>query len=269
MKNKEGIILIFVLWILTTFSLMGLGLAFRVRIENKLSKYFAAEYENLYLAKSKLNQVMNEIIQDNNNYDSFEEEWAINTLVDTEEGGSLKMTVEDEDGKLNINTATSEWLSNFLLISETVKDQIIENRPFLVVEEMLYIEGVEDYFYSTKEKKGFLDLLSTQNDGKMNVNTIRKEVLYSMPGISISCADAILSLRENETIDDIEIFKDVAGISRNEFQILNQILKTTSDFYTVKIQIDNRKNKINKSYRITLKKDLENKTVGIVRWLEQ
>ena len=94
--------------ILVTFSLLGLGLSFRARIENRLSQYFAAEAENLYLAKAKLNQVMVKIAQDDNDYDNFREEWARGLSVELEGDGYLKMTIEDEDGKLDINTASSQ-----------------------------------------------------------------------------------------------------------------------------------------------------------------
>jgi type II secretory pathway component PulK len=268
-KNKKGIILIFVLMTLATFSLLGIGLAFRSRVENRLSQYFAAEYENLYLAKSKLNQVMAEIAQDDNDYDGFDEEWAIRQSFNLEGGGSFKMVVEDEDGKLDINTATSEWISNLFVVSEHLKDQIIKNRPFLVEEEMFYLEDFDDNFSSVEEKLGILNLVTTQSHDKININTVREEVLYSMPGLSRSVADTLLSLRKTQPIDNLEVLKEVAGISVSEYQTLNKVLKTTSTFYTVKIQIDDEKNKIDKSFRVVLKKDPETKAVKIVRWLEQ
>ncbi len=261
--------MIFVLMTLTTFSLLGLGLSFRARIENRLSQYFTAEYENLYLAKSRLNRIMIKIAQDNNNYDSFGEDWAKKESIDFEEEGSLKIVTEDEDGKLDINTVTNEWLNNLFFTSKTLIDRIVKNRPFLVEEEMFYLIDSDEKFFSAKEKSSLLKLVTTQNHDKMNINTIREEVLYSMPGLSRSTADAILSLRRNEAINNLEVLKNVAGVTIDEYQTLNKILKTTSNFYTVRIQIDDRKNRMNKSFRITLKKDLEAKTVKVIRWLEQ
>lgn len=255
--------------ILTTFSLLGLGLSFRARIENRLSQYFAAGCEDFYLAETKLNQVMIKIAQDDNDYDNFNEEWALKLSFDLEEDGFLKMTVEDEDGKLNINTASSQWLGNLLFFSEALKEQIIKNRPFLVEEEIFSLTGFDENLFFTRAKSSILNLVTTQNHDKINVNTVREEVFYSMPGLSRTAADTILSLRRNEAIDNIETLKEIAGITISEYQILKRILKTTSDFYTVRIQIDDRKNKINKSFRITLKKDSDAKTVKIVRWLEQ
>ena len=269
MKNKKGIILIFVLMILVTFSLLGLGLSFRARIENRLSQYFAAEAEDLYLAKTKLNQVMVKIAQDDNDYDNFREEWARGLSVELEKDGCLKMTIEDEDGKLDINTASSQWLDDLLFFSQHLKEQVVKNRPFLVEEEIFYLPGFDEDLFLGGGKSGILNLVTTQNHDKININTAREQVFYSIPGLSRTVVDTILSLRRNEAIDNIETLKEVAGITVNEYQILKRVLKTTSDFYTVRIQIDDKRNKIKKSFRITLQKDLDTKTVKIVRWLEQ
>ncbi len=269
MKNKKGIILIFVLMILVTFSLLGLGLSFRARIENRLSQYFAAEAEDFYLAKAKLNQVMVKIAQDDNDYDNFREEWARGLSVELEGDGCLKMTIEDEDGKLDINTASSQWLDDLLFFSQYLKEQIVKNRPFLVEEEIFYLPGFDEDLFLGGGKSGILNLVTTQNHDKININTAREQVFYSIPGLSRTIVDTILSLRRNEAIDNIETLKEVAGITVNEYQILKRVLKTTSDFYTVRIQIDDKRDKIKKSFRITLQKDLDTKTVKIVRWLEQ
>ncbi|MFH1857127.1 MAG: helix-hairpin-helix domain-containing protein [Candidatus Omnitrophota bacterium] len=267
-KRQEGIILIFVLMVLTTFSLLGMGLAYRVRIENKLAGYFAANEEIVYLAKSKLNRIMPLIARDSNDYDSFEEDWSLREEVDLDGGGSLKILVEDEDGKLDINNVTEAWLSNIDFVSQSLRDEILEKRPFFVKEEMLSLENIKNRNLVLDEPD-ILDLVTVQKHDKININTIREAVLKSVPGLSESAVDAILSLRRNQPIEDMETLKDTGGISLNELQILNKFLKTTSSFYTVKIRIEDGKNKIAKSFRVVLKKDVEAKSVEIIRWLEQ
>ena len=269
MRNKKGIVLIFVLVTLATLSLLGLGLSFRARIDNKISRYFASEYKMINLAQSKLNQIMFEIIQDDNNYDSFEEDWAKGASYELEGDVSFRMTVEDEDGKLDINAASKEWLSSLFIGLEYLIDEIIKNKPFLIEEEILSLEAAEDSNFLKEDKYKIFNLVTTQNHDKINVNTIREEIIRTLPGLSSSAAETILSLRETQPIENLEVLKDLEGLTANELQSLNSILKMTSSFYTVRMLIDDKKNRIKKSFRITLKKDPENKTIRIVRWLEQ
>lgn len=266
--NKKGIILIFVLMVLATFSLLALGLAFRARIENRLSQYFAAECENFYLADAKLNQVMFLIAQDENKYDNFDEDWANGENIELPDGGTLKMMVEDEDGKLDINTATTAWLGNLTVMAPLLRDEIIKNRPFFVIEELFALEGVEKDMFYIDEGTSLLEFVTVHKHDKININTIREEVLRAMPGLSGSAIDAVLSLRSSQPIDNLEILQDIPGISLDEYQTMLKVLSTSSGFYTVRIQIDDKKNKMKKSFRVTLKKDLNGKSTEIIRWLE-
>lgn len=266
--NKKGIILIFVLMVLATFSLLALGLAFRARIENKLAEHFSAECENFYLVNAKLNQVMLLIAKDDNGYDNFDEDWAKGQNIELSGGGTLKMAIEDEDGKLDVNNATAAWLGNLTLMPAMLRDEIIKNRPFFIIEELFSLEGVDKDMFYTEDGVNILDLVTVEKHDRMNVNTIREEILRSMPGLSGSAQDAVLSLRSSQPVDNLEILQDVPGINLDEYQTMLKILNTSSVFYTVKIQLDDKQNKMKKSFRVILKKSLDAKTTEIIRWLE-
>lgn len=261
-KSKKGIILVFVLMVLASFSLMGIGLGFRARIENRLSQYFYAEQKTVYTAKAKLNQIMVKIAGDDNNYDDFNEDWTLKNDFDCEKDSNCRILVEDEDGKLDLNTAASDWLNNTSFLSETLKQHIIKQRPFFVEDEIFSAEDLN-------ENEEILDLVTTQHHDKININTVREQVLYAMPELSNQAADVILSLRRSQPIDNLEVFKEFPGISINEYENLNKIFKTTSSLYTIKMWIEDDVNKIKKSFKITVSKNLNTKTVEIIRWLEQ
>jgi type II secretory pathway component PulK len=139
--------------------------------------------------------------------------------------GSFSIKITDESRKININTASAGTLERLVLeampserdLAHTVANSILDwrdvddgtreggaeelfyssledpynsaNRPFQVLEELLWVKGVTpELFRSIRER------ITVWGDGKININTASREVLISL-GASDALAGKIMTYR--------------------------------------------------------------------------
>ena len=107
--EKKGIALIMALWIMTILVMVTASFAFMMRTEIKMASNFRDEVQAHYLARAGVEYAIAILRNDSvNSYDYLGEPWAnIGTLPLGR--GQFTVTVEDEQGKVNINTATPTW----------------------------------------------------------------------------------------------------------------------------------------------------------------
>ncbi len=71
-----------------------------------------------------------------------------------------------------------------------------KNMPLSVPEELILIKDFSrDYLYGSEERKGIKDLITTFGDGRLNINTVSKEVMEIL-GLSID-SETIISQRNS------------------------------------------------------------------------
>ena len=141
-KSDSGSILIISLWVLGILSVLAVGIAFRLSLELRLSKYFMDKIEAEYLAKAGIFRALERIPKDYNGFDSMAQcgvqlkpEETLEGLFDKvplgegffsvgDDGVSgHRVGIADEDGKININRAGQTVLAALLESAGGVGDE--------------------------------------------------------------------------------------------------------------------------------------------------
>ncbi len=109
-EKEKGIALIMALWIMTILVMVTASFAFMMRTEMKMAANFRDEVQAHYLARAGIEYAITVLYNDNgNSYDHLDEAWAMTDYTQTLGRGQFTITVEDEQGKVNIDTATPTW----------------------------------------------------------------------------------------------------------------------------------------------------------------
>lgn len=213
-REKKGVFLIFSLWIFTLLSLFCLGLGFRTFIEIRKTKLILNKTRAFSLAVSGIKLATVVLEQDNSSQDYLDEDWTQlmreDVIFSSPQGeGVLVVRIEDEASRININSILDESDQ----VDETVKQCVeklfekrgvedleekiayildyidkdnesryadsedkVKNGNLSVVEELLVIKNI------TKEDYGRVrDFLTVYvNDNKININTVKKELLEAI-----------------------------------------------------------------------------------------
>ena len=186
--NQRGTILMVSLWILAILMLLTVSLAYRSRMEIRLSSTSSKRIRAQETAKEGIGRVSRILKDDKNAYDALNEEWALSHGEDT-----IIYTILDEERKININTA-SEDLISAIPGMEDIASEIIDNKPF---------ETTHMFFPSIEP------LATVYGHGKLNINTAPEEVLeIFLSGLAhpATLKDKIILYRQNN------IFESTAAI---------------------------------------------------------
>ncbi|MFQ5480083.1 MAG: general secretion pathway protein GspK [Thermodesulfobacteriota bacterium] len=175
LKNEKGIALLLVLWILAFLMFMVIEFAYTMRVETDTVRNLKDETSARYLARAGINMGLAELGVD---YDIvFKNESGEVTLgrqeahdiqsisVDREFNlgeGHVSYRIEDEEGRLNINTTTREQIKELLFITgvetterDVIADSLLDWRD---KNHVFHFNGAEDEYYgSLKEPYGAKD----------------------------------------------------------------------------------------------------------------
>jgi DNA uptake protein ComE-like DNA-binding protein len=185
--------------------------------------------------------------------------------------GEYSVRIEDESGKININTAVSENLRRLLdafkeAESAALADGIIRyreeikpNKAFDTIHELLLLDGIkretflgedsnEDGYADKREEKGFVPELDYYDrtlepglksyvtvftDGKINLNTASADVLMSMPGVDEKTADALIKQRKQKPFVLLANVKEMPAIAQATFEEIVRWASVRSDWYKI------------------------------------
>ena len=156
-RNNQGLILIISLWILALLSLLSLGLAHRVAVHIKLTKYQKDKTKLLYIAKAAVQKARIVLEKDVSDVDMLNELWSsgkdfeygidesifkdqqlqdgnftVSYVFDDSDQDNpvIFFGMSDENRRININTGESEklkhLLNNFPGVSESESESLVE-----------------------------------------------------------------------------------------------------------------------------------------------
>jgi DNA uptake protein ComE-like DNA-binding protein len=222
--RERAAILFVALWALVVLSILAVGIGSRVASEINLARYLEERLISLYLAKAAVNQAIIEFKKDKTlDYDTL---YELQKKREATLGkGVFESKLSDEEGLININTASQSTIEqlpglNYELAEAIIKSRNSPNPPFQLKEELLLVEGITAEIFS-----GFKDLITVYSEGRVNINTAGAPV-FSILGMSDDLIEIILNYRkgkdgEEATEDDGE-FKSVATIHTDltDFTIL-------------------------------------------------
>jgi general secretion pathway protein K len=209
--NQNGIALMIVLWVLVLLMALATEFAFSMKMEVNTTRNYKEDTESYYLAKAGLNLAMAELFKTasfhsihdeygwitgnaaqapatgNATEESVEEvqEYDIVNRTDIElENGTITYTIQDENGKIAINTASKDTLNKLLDYSgvkdkinrDTISDSILD---WIDSNKNHRINGAEDDYYRTLRppyyaKNGNIETLSEL----LKVRGVTEEIFY-------------------------------------------------------------------------------------------
>ncbi|MBU1090251.1 MAG: general secretion pathway protein GspK [Candidatus Omnitrophica bacterium] len=217
-RGKKGSILIVSLWALGVLAILGLALAQFIFQQIKFTNFFMRSTISLPVARAAYQRVLFErrtgLVSD---YDSLKEitgekegqlcnnlsykyYFAQKKIIDGEE------IFIDESALINLNLVSSRILEQLPGLDEDLAKKIVESgkRPFKRKEELLLIEDIDKEQFIQ-----FKDLITVYGTGKININSVSKEVLSAL-GLDDDLIEKIFRFRkeyeggdgEEGTIDD-------------------------------------------------------------------
>jgi general secretion pathway protein K len=245
---------------------------YSTQVDLMIAGNFRNDLRAYYLAKSGINIAMSYLKYDaeNSDTDDLTEDWAKPYPPIPVDGGFVKVLIEDENAKINVNkvvmgdgkvdpkihTAISILLER-LEVDIGILDAIID---WIDPDDIPHPDGAEDSHYGTLDppyacKNGALDTLSEllmikgvtdevygkiskyltiySKDGKININTVGKEVLLCLDDeIDEAMAEGIVESREESPFVAKEELKPV--INNDEvYTRIRPIIDVKSNAFSV------------------------------------
>lgn len=239
-RNKDGIALIMVLWILAILMVIVLSTSYMTTTETHATISFRTSVEERFLAEAGIEKAIIELFYRRFNPSDTENIWRIDCTpykVETDNGYAI-VTITDESAKVDINKASDIILRNFfsnLGIDEDEVDTIVDsimdwrdpddlhrlhgaesdyymslpnpykakNSDFDAVEELLLVKGIDrEILYGDEDRQGIINFITVHSEtDKINIKTAPREVLLSIPGVTPDMADTIISLRNDPAVN--------------------------------------------------------------------
>ncbi len=217
LKNERGLAFILVIWVLVLLIALGTEFAFSMRTEVNTTRNFKEDREAYYLAKAGMQLAMTELLQKARYHSITEEKGFIigqpqptpepgqqvnqtpeeevpeDAIYETARediplgAGLITYTIEDENGKLNVNRVSREILIKALeqngMQQGSDRDEIADSILDWVDEDDNHrLNGAENDYYLSQfppyhAKNGPLDSLSEL----LKVKGMTEELLYGDP----------------------------------------------------------------------------------------
>lgn len=281
-RNKNGFVLVIVLWVLAILTVLSIGFARRALLDCRAAAFTLDHAKALSLARAAVergivelrNKDMQDLFHQQAGRTSCSQQWAMpGDLSDQKAFTSLegsevqdelcRYEIRDEDRMINLNTATEEVLLQVKALTVSVRRAIAvrresttdpDRRTFQRIEELRSIEGVTDKdWYGDGQTPGLRDLLTVWGDGRVNINTAPPEVLRCIPSLDGLAVDAIVRYRKGPdgvlyTADDGEFLTLDELTSKAGVHVpsaaLAQYCKVDSQFFTITGTATRRQGKV-------------------------
>jgi general secretion pathway protein K len=247
-KNENGVALILTLLVTAILVTLIVEVNYSTQVDLRIAGNFRNDLQAYYLAKSGVNIAMSYLKYDleNTDTDNLDEDWAKSYPPIPVGAGFVKVVTEDENARINVNkvvTGDGKLDPNILNavsilfqradVDEGILNAIIDwidpdddplpgggessyygsldppyeckNAPLDTISELLMIKGVTDEVYGKISK-----YLTIYSNGKINVNTVDKEVLMCLDEeIDEAVVEGIMEYRQEKPFEANEELRDV------------------------------------------------------------
>lgn len=258
--EKSGVALIMAMWIMTILMVVATSFAFMMRTELKMATNFRNEMQTYYLALAGVEYAIALLRNDGGSTDNLTETWYTSTTGAGEitlAPGTYTVIVEDESGKINLNTADNESLDGLEEVDSSKAAAIIDYpKDFDTIRELPKCPEVgidvwngkstNDYDQMTHWNKDAITVYTTPIDSADQIN-INTAAWYALRGLFDGDAETGLSDREiyeiRNYVDDTPLetisianLDAIPYISNNEATALaagNQLKVTSEGFFRI------------------------------------
>jgi len=287
--NQKGIALMAVLWVLVILIALATEFAYSMKMEVNTTRNYKEDAESYYLSKAGINLALAELFkvarfhsmheeygwitgnilpvatetklplttttQDRNEQEIRTQDFDIVNRTNIElQNGTVTYTIQDENGKISINSANKNTLNKLLKFSG-VKDKIEQNTisdsilDWIDADKNHRLNGAEDDYYRKQNPPYFAKNGKIETfDELLKIHGMTKEILYGSAdkGDEDKKYNGIvnhLTLYEIPTVNPNTASKEVLDILYEPEQV-NKILKniyskgfhsnTLSNFFRIK-----------------------------------
>jgi len=210
---------------------------------------------------------LSQLVDKDGNYNSIQKNLLIRFLnflefdLDPEEIENIVDAIKDW---IDIDNETTRFGAEDDYYQALEKPYPCKNAPIEFLEELLFVRGItKELVYGSGEKQGIAQYLSTQGDGKININTADILILRSLSDeIDQERAEDMVAYRENEDNDllDPKWYKNVPGMT--DVNIPDSLITTSSTYF--KITSEGFKGSMRKKIEATVER--KEKTLQILSW---
>jgi type II secretory pathway component PulK len=282
---RAGFVLVYVLWVLAILTVITLGFGRRASLDARAARFGLDQAEALYMARGGVHYGLAQVrlrreiapmirsfyVNDPTygvNRDQIEQiDIPVSILgrVDMKElfadqfDGRLEndrceVLIEDEERRIGINHAPRELLEEIEGMSFRTAGAIYDRihgldgdpaTPFTVVEELLFMRGVdEDDWVGDDSTPGLMQYFTVYGDGKINFNTASPEVLALVPDLDKGLLDDLIAYRagkdgkigtaDDRSFDSLDAVSKELGISMDRLAPLAMYCKVSSQYFRIR-----------------------------------
>ena len=215
-RNQHGYVLVMVMGLLAALSVMALSLGAVTHAELEQTRRFQDEAAAEFLSKAAIEWAMHYLNTAERQGTLWQVPWYSQSptfqarplgpgTFDVrygDPGGALHYGLQDEEARVNLNTAPATLLAALPGVGQELAAAIVTQRqqqPWSVPEELLQRGLVTaPVWYGSAQQTGLSAYLTVWGSGKINVNTASPVILGALPGITPAMVEAIMRYRQGD-----------------------------------------------------------------------
>ena len=204
---------------------------------------FASLLDVQAVSDELFNNIQDQLTTEDTNEEAKEEETNVPEGSITPGQRGAPQLSDDEDGKVNINTADVETLQSLEGVDEGIAERIVDHRESQGL--FQNIDAIKEVKMLTQQEFiGIVDKITLKEgesrQGLININTAPPEILALLPGMDPQRAQAIVERREQDASDTSQIQSFTEDeIKGNPFTRISQLSELEEiDFATFREVVD-------------------------------
>jgi DNA uptake protein ComE-like DNA-binding protein len=244
--NTQGYVLVIVMGMLAALGVMALTLGAAARTDLAQTRRFQDENAAELLAKAGIDWTIHYLNTVERQGTLWQAPWTRQaTLFQgrslgggtfdvqyTDPGGTLHYGLQDEEARVNLNTAPVALLAALPGVGPALAETIVKHRqqgPWDAPEELLHRGLVAtSVWHGSMGQPGLSAYVTVWGSGKININTASPVVMTAVPGMTPALVEAIVRYRQGDdqqlgTSDDryfrtVQDLATLLGVERRELE---------------------------------------------------
>jgi DNA uptake protein ComE-like DNA-binding protein len=234
-RNTQGYVLVIVMGLLAALGVMALSLGAATRVDLAQTRRFQDETAAELLAKAGIDWTIHYLNTVARQGTLWQAPWTSQAALFqdrplgagafdvqyTDPGGTLHYGLQDEEARVNLNTAPVAVLAVLPGVGPELAEAIVKYRqqgPWEAPEDLLHHGLVSPpVWYGSTGQVGLSAYLTVWGSGKININTASPMIMAAVPGMTPALVEAIVRYRQGDdqqlgTSDD-RYFHTVADLA--------------------------------------------------------
>src|SRR5579872_2906114 len=215
MPRQRGFALLLVVWVLAILAVLAAGFAATTRSDTRLARNFVETARARALAEAGITEAIAHLL-----YPIPSRRWrGDGGWHEVSFGeGKIRVKIEDEAGKIDINAAAPELMSGLCAVlgfdearAAVIVEGIASRRrlaPFAAVDELMQVPGIDR---SGMERLAPYLTVYSQSD-RIDFAVAPREVLLAVPGVDRREVEQLLAARASGTGDDLGALSPLTGV---------------------------------------------------------